>query len=165
MEPSSSQVEKHLVLAEMQRALDKSYEASDTLDSKLQNLLGVTSLIIALAGTLQLSALRQSGGPLFWMVLSVVLVLYARIFWVAFNALRPSTKEFPMTGNWDVLWQKYLYQSEADVLNRIISDYMTAIKQSSGLNDIKARRLQSLMKLTFVLVIVMLIALPLSLAL
>lgn len=165
METQSSQVEKYLVLTEMQRALDKSYEAHDALDSKLQGLLGVASLIVALAGTLQLSTLRQAGGPLFWIVLAGALVLYARIFWIAFNAMRPATKEFPMTGNWDVLWQKYLYQSESDVLTRLISDYMDAIRQSSGLNVLKARRLQALMKLLFVLVVILLIVLPLSLAL
>lgn len=165
MESSESQVKKQMVLAEMQRALDKAYEASDALDSKLQQLLGTTSLIAALAGTLQISALRQAGGPVFWIVLAAALAIYARIFWIAFKALRPTTKEFPMTGNWDVLWDKYFYPSEADTIVRIISDYIDAIKQASGLNDLKARRLQSLMKWTFALVLSLLIAMPISLAL
>ena len=157
-------IDKRLVLEELRRALDKSYEASDALDGKLQQLLGYTSLIVALAGTVQLSILRQVGGVFFWIILVAVLVLYALIFVVTFRALRPRTHNLPITGSWEILNELYFDKGETPVLERLISDHLANIEQSTQVNAEKSRAVQTLMILIFMLVVMLLIAMPISLS-
>lgn len=162
MNPKIEPIDKRLVLDELRRALDKSYEASDALDGKLQQLLGYTSLIIALSGTLQLTILRQLGGILFWVILVIVLLLYAAIFIITFAALRPRTRKLPITMNWEILDELYFDKGETSVLERLISDHLTDIEESNKINSEKARAVRALMVLVFLLVVVLLIATPIS---
>ena len=157
-------IDKRIVLDELRRLLDRLYEASNTLDTKLHQLLGLTSLIVAISGTLQLSSLRQVGGWLFWISLIIALALYVWIFLVAFRALRPRIKEFPITRNWEVLEELYFGESESDILIQLASDYQIAADELRQINSEKSDAIRRLMKLIFVLVVVILIAMPISLA-
>ena len=157
-------IDKRIVLDELRRLLDRLYEASNTLDGKLQQLLGLTSLIVAISGTIQLSVLRQVGGWLFWASLIIALVLYVWIFRVAFMALRPRIKEFPITRNWEVLEELYFGESESDILIRLTSDYLIAADELRKINSEKSDAVRRLMVLIFVLVAIILIAMPVSLS-
>lgn len=160
----TEQIDKRLVLEELRRNLDKLYEAGYILDGKLKDLLGLTSLIVAIAGTLQLSSFSRIGGWPFWIVLVISLALYARIFLVAFRAISPRNKDYPMTEDRDTLEQLYIGETEEAILLRMIGDYLDSIKQITDINSEKSDKVQELMKWIFALVVVMLIAMPISLA-
>lgn len=156
--------DKRIVLDELRKSLDRMYGAYDTLDGKLQQLLGLTSLIVAISGTLQLSVLRQIGGALFWASLIIALVLYVWIFRIAFMALRPRIKQGTITKNWDVLNELYFGEPESDILIRLISDHIESIEELEKINREKSRAVRQLMVLISVLVAIILLAMPISLA-
>jgi hypothetical protein len=164
MDTQIEPVEHRIVLDELRRNLDKSYEASAALDTKLQQLLGFTSLIVTISGMLQLSAMRQIGGWLFVVVLIIALVLYALIFFATFKALKPVTRDWVITGDWSALHELYFNSGETKVLERLSFDYLEAIKQNDAVNMKKAESVQCVMVMIFLLVIVILCAMPISLA-
>lgn len=164
MSEQNEPIEHRIVLEELRRNLDKSYEASDALDTKLQQLLGFTSLIIAISGTLQLSALRQAGGLIFGIALLCAIALYALVFLVIFRALKPTTRDWVITGDWSALNELYFNSGETKVIERLVYDYLESIKQNDKVNARKAGALRAAMIIVFLLVITVLIAMPISLA-
>lgn len=154
---------KRMVLEEQRRAFDKVSEASNSLDQKLQSLLGSASLVVSLVGVLQLPTLKLSTGDFFWWVFVPALLLYISMVVTTILGLRPLKYLDPIDSNWDVLAARYFDESEDHVLEYLISDYLAFIEINRNLNQRKTRALNWAAWQFAALVVVIVTSLPISL--
>lgn len=127
---------KRHVLEEQRRAFDQVSDTGEALDRKLQSLLNSASLIISLVGTIQLVALKQIGGWLFWIILIIALLLYIGMVAVILRGLRPLEYLNPISRDWKELAYQYFGESEDQVLSTLIYNYLHFTERNSSRNEI-----------------------------
>ncbi|MFH1446221.1 MAG: hypothetical protein ABIG43_02275, partial [Chloroflexota bacterium] len=90
---------KKIVLEELRKVFDKAYNASDTLDSKLQNVLNYSSIIVSVPLAIIASALFNNLGIIFWLIMAFVLLLYVINFILIEIGLKPRNYFAPISQN------------------------------------------------------------------
>jgi hypothetical protein len=155
---------KRIVLAELQRAFDKKYAASDILDGKLQNTLNFTSIIVSIVSAIEASSFVNKVGNIFWFVLGIVIILYILVVWlVLVRGLNPTSYDQPISNNWDELEERYFLASEEDNLDLVISQHLCSIECAGKENIRKAQIICWSSALMILIVILLFIAIPLGL--
>jgi hypothetical protein len=162
--PAIEPIGQRMVLEEQRRAFDHLSDSANAVDTKLQALLNSASLIISLVGTVQIVVLRQAGGFFFWAGLAVVIVLYVVMVGFVLWGLRPINYFEPIDSEWENLAIRYFDESEDHVLQYLIRDYLDGININGELNKGKILALRVATILFMAIIIVILLAMPLSLA-
>jgi hypothetical protein len=157
------QTNNEIVLEELRRAFDTVNAANDALDAKLNNLLNFSSLILSFAATIQISMLESRVGVVFWILIGVALVLYIVNFVRIKSGLNPKSFHCPMSGDRDVIVQKYFDSPKIKVLNQIIGNYLDAIEEINATNEKKARAIETSYRLLIGIVAALILAVPLGL--
>lgn len=155
--PVSSIVSKRIVLEELRWALDRMHDASIQLDSKLYALLQSASLIVALAGLTQISAIKDRAGIWFWVGFGITLILYIAIFIFIFRGIRTRIYALPISGDWGEIHRVYVGKDEETVVTQIIADSLRYYEKHATINHEKSVAVARVMKL-FVVIIVILLA-------
>src|SRR5437867_3701286 len=138
-EPNPDPVGKRYVLDEQRRTFDQVADSGEALDRKLQALLGSASLIISLVGTIQLVALRQTGGLVFWAFVVPELVLFIVMVILIVRGLRPLVYLNPIADNWRELAILFFDEPEDRVLGTLIYNYLNVIEKNRASNATKTR--------------------------
>ncbi len=106
---------KH-VLGELQRAFDKKVSASDILDSKLQNILNYSSIIVAVFASIITSALLGKIGFFYWFGLIVVVALYIWTYICIKQGTAATTFYNPISNTEQELNEKFIGVRETSAL-------------------------------------------------
>ncbi len=158
---------KLLVLDELRRAFDKVYAAGDALDTKLQNLLSFSSLVVSIAASAQVSILQLSPqlkiGPFFGFSLCAVITLYLVMYYIISKALSPREYALPIATNKDEIREHYYKKQNEEALNQLISNHLHFIDRAARANAPKAKTLTSGYFLLAVIVVWLILAVPLGL--
>jgi hypothetical protein len=152
------------VLVEQRRIFDELSQDVSSLDQKLQSLLGSASLIISLAGVVQITQLLRSGGWVFGILMLVALVLYVSMVGVILYGLRATTIGYshyiePVDERWLSLRRRYFNKSEQLVLEQAIRDYLAVIKENETLIKRKMSNLEWAIRLFALIMIIIAISL------
>lgn len=117
-------IAKRLVLAELQNALTRQFDAADALDSKLKQLLASASLILSIVTTLQVTTGIQQIGWIYLIGLATALILYAVLIIAVLRGLRPMAYYSPIPSKWDEIDERFFGEDEDSALNLLISNYL-----------------------------------------
>ena len=146
---------KRLVLRELQNLLEHQHQSSDTLDSKLKELLSSVSLILALITTLQVTTGIAQIGWYYWIGLVLVLVLYISLVIVILRGLRPMKFHTPIPDNWDEIEERFFDLDEDATLDLLIVNYLEYGKENKIPLDYKAKKVRQASFLLASIVIVL----------
>ena len=151
---------KCLVLDELRNVLEHQFDAADGLDSKLKELLGAASLILALVTTLQITTSVEKIGWPYLIGLVIVLVLYVVLIVVILRGLRPMTYKAPIPSNWDEIAERFFDLDEDAALELLIANYLKCSQENNTPINKKAYKIR-LASILLVLIVFVLIAMGL----
>lgn len=119
-----------LILDEMQRSLDQTFSASDSLDQKANLIIAAIALILTIFAP-ALATLSKQG----------LAAITLAIICVGLSAFAIRSREYrsPLAADWNELDQHLLGQSEGEALSVLISGYVDQINHNEELNRRKAR--------------------------
>lgn len=139
-------------LEEQRRHYDQITHTANALDQKFQSLLSSASLVISLAGVIQLGNLLQVKVWSVWTIILLVLMFLALVFYVSMVAvilygLRSSSigKDHylePTDRDWQTIKQRFKRVNEEQVLGYLIRNYLLVTKQNEELIQRKMNNLQ-----------------------
>lgn len=152
---SGDPVTKRIVLEELRRAFDNLSDANNSLDTKLYNILSLSSLIVSLVGTLQVAIFQQKLGTWFWVPIGLVTILYIAMFALILRALAPKTHLSPISTNWDEMNRVYFGKNENAILTQMISDHLAFMETITKINLHKATTLRRTSLLLFSIVLIL----------
>lgn len=145
---------KH-VLGELQRAFDKKVSASDILDSKLQNILNYSSIIVAVFASIITSALLGKIGFFYWFGLIVVVALYIWAYICIKQGTAATTFYSPISNTEQELNEKFIDVRETSALDTSIKAYIYGMYVTNEINTRKAKMLERASNLMFWIVILL----------
>src|SRR6266852_6193153 len=115
---------KRVALESLRYAYEKTYEASNILDGKLQNILGFSSIMVSIASAVMGSTLLNNVGISFWFLLALVLLLYVFTFLLILSGLRPRHFYLPVSENLETIKKQYYNSTEDRALEQAIVDHI-----------------------------------------
>ena len=154
---------KKIVLTELQKAHDGLYAAIDILDGKLQNIMNYSSVVVAIPSAVMASALLDRVGIWFWILLAVVLVMYLINFFVIICNFNPGSYPFPVSGNKDVIKDRYYNSTEERAVEQAIIDHLETIKTLQNKNERKIKAVRTSLVIMGIIVFLLLVSIPLGL--
>lgn len=151
---------KRLVLDELRKAFNGIYSASDTLDTKLQNILNYSSVIVSGLSIVLTIASRYAVVCWYWIFLSLSILLYCIMFVRVRFKIAPIEIKFPIGRDGVTLNEKYFDKrfDENRVLDQAIHDYLVYIDKASENNKRKAREIETSSWILFTIIISMLLS-------
>lgn len=154
---------KKIALESLRLAFDKVYEATNLFDAKLQNLLNYSSIIISIALTIMASSLYDKVGIIFWVIVSVVLIIYIINFIVIIKGLSPAEFLLPISGEIGDIKKQYYDTSENFALRQAILDHTIFIEKIQEASLVKERAIKISHWLIGIITILIIISIPLGL--
>ena len=154
---------RQYVLGELQRAFDKKVSASDILDSKLQNILDYSSIIVAVFTAITTSTLVDKVGFLYWLGLIIILFLYIVIYIKIKRGLSPTEFYNPISNNEQELFEKFIDVKQSQALDISIKAYLYSMYETDKTNNKKAIVLSRSSNLMFGIVVLLLLSIFLGL--
>ena len=116
-----------LALEEMRLNMQQSISAGDTLDQKVEFILVVAGLVLALATTLQVS-LSPSHSNLYWFVLLAAISLYVISVVAILVSSMPQTYHLAIASEWEELDKQIFGRTERDAILSVLSGYLEQIQ-------------------------------------
>jgi hypothetical protein len=122
-------------IASMEKSLREQIEGIDSMKSTARTLLGATSLIVSLLGTLQLinASVVEKHILTFNSLLFLSMLIYGVQFILCVLLLYPKDYYSPIEANWDILYKGYIKKEKADILRQQLSNTLNAIKNNKGI--------------------------------
>lgn len=148
---------KKIVLEELRRNFDNSYSSIDILDNKLQSILGISSIVIALISFIDFDSLSNNFGDYFNCWFFILISIYLSIIYIFFKAIKPRNYPHPISNNWEELLERQFSQDESTVLDNTNYDYLRFIKEINSIAKEKAKSLNLMLKLFSGLVLIIII--------
>lgn len=127
-----------LALDEMRLSMEKSISAGDGLDQKVNTILVVAGMIMAVVTTLQIS-LSPGRSLWFWILLAVAVALFILAVALVLRSSAPHTYKLPIAAEWSVLDSRLFNKPEREVILVLLSGYIEQITHNEELNKSKAR--------------------------
>lgn len=127
-----------LALEEMRLNMHQSISAGDTLDQKVEFILVVAGLALALATTLQVS-LSPSHSNLYWFVLLVAVFLYVVSVVAILVSSMPRIYHLAIASEWEELDRQIFGRAERDAILSVLSGYVEQIQYNEKINKRKAK--------------------------
>ena len=127
-----------LALEEMRFNMQQSINAGDTLDQKVEFILIVAGLILALATTLQVS-LSPNHSCLYWIVLLVAIILYVVALSAILFTSMPKTYHLAIASDWEELDKQIFGKVERDAILSMLSGYIEQIQYNEKINRRRAK--------------------------
>jgi ABC-type transport system involved in multi-copper enzyme maturation permease subunit len=155
---------KKVALESLKYAFEKTYLASDVLDGKLLNILTYLSIIVSIGSTVLASTLIDRVGLVFWILLSVVLLLFLFTFAVIIYGIKPRSFSLPVSTNFETIKKQYYDATEEQAIEQAIVDHVYYRNLIADKNNTpKTRALNLSFFLLGATVVLLLIAVPLGL--
>lgn len=137
-----------VLLSELERAMDKQFEAIDALDSKAGIIFGAASLVSALMTVAQgafFQKMREATTIPSWFSLvgfGLAIVLYVAIVCCLIRAFRIMTYYLPMKIDREHIQAIYLPLTKAEVKEQLVANYIEHSQTNWAILEDKARWVQ-----------------------
>ncbi len=125
-----------LALEEMRLNMQQSLDAGDALDQKVNLILAVAGLVIALGATLQIS-FSPNRSVTYWIILSIVVVLYIVSVAAALLAVNPQNYRMAIASDWNELDKRIFEKKERQAILALLSGYVEQIQHNRQINHRK----------------------------
>lgn len=154
---------KKIVLEELRKVFDKVYEAGDLLDSKLQNILNYSSIVVSVPIAIIASTFVDKLGIIFWALMVVVILIYIADFIVIEIGLKPKEYFAPVSQNIDIIKKNYYSVTEEWAVEQAIIDNLHCSKEIKKSNELKSNMLTAATILMGIIVFIIFISIPIGL--
>lgn len=146
---------QQIVLGELQRAYDKTIEANDFLDDKLQNVLDYSSMIFAIVSTITVATILDKVGVFFWLGLFISLILYMVTYFKIKKGQTPIPFCHPISKDESELNKRFINVEEEAMLDLMISAHIFSLYEVGEINIKKDEVFRIASNLMFCIVIML----------
>jgi hypothetical protein len=146
-----------LALDEMRLNMQQILNNGDLLDQKVNNLLGVAGVVLAIGSTLQIS-LSPDRSVVYWGILIFTIILFLVAFGLIVFSSKPHIYHFAISSKWEDLDKHLFNVEEREALLTLLAGYVDQIGYNEAINRRKAR-LHTWSLILLVLIVVLLVVL------
>lgn len=150
-----------LALEEMRFHMQQVLEAAESLDQKVNIVLGACGLVIAL-GTALLSWQQEIHAKWVWCIFVIVGVLYVAAAAAALLSISPRGYRLAISPEWEEIDRQVLGKPEREVILVLLSGYVDQIQYNAALNRRKASLLQFALIVLVIAVVALFIVPPIA---